>query len=78
MIDIDTYKKLHPESAMVLEMSYRFKSDIEPEAMESDEPPTGNRLLLFPSKIRGFNLRMKKWGMIPANNRNYSQTNVAG
>ena len=58
MIDIDTYKTLHPESDLVRLPPYR---DIDAEMMARDEPPGSESLLVFPALIKGFNLRTKKW-----------------
>ena len=59
MIDIQTYKTLHPDSTLA---HSQLTSDFPPEVMAQDRPPEGDYLLLFPSSIQGYNLRVKKWG----------------
>jgi hypothetical protein len=58
MVDIETYKKLHPGSKV---SRMRLPSSIDRKEMESDNPPSGNALLLFPPIIPGFNLLRKMW-----------------
>ncbi len=58
MVDLRTYRSLHPES------SYGRTPLLEefgPEAMAQDEPPDKQFELLLPLKIKGYNLRRKKW-----------------
>ena len=59
MIDIQTYKTLHPNLTLA---HSQLISDFPPEVMAQDRPPEGDSLLLFPSSIQGYNLRVKKWG----------------
>ncbi|MCJ1268457.1 hypothetical protein MMC22_008345 [Lobaria immixta] len=58
MIDINTYKTLHPESSLNRE-DISLKMDAV--AMANDDPPEGDSLLLFPPIFTGFNLRVKRW-----------------
>ena len=59
MIDIEIYKALHPESFLALA---NYRSDIDPETMAKEEFPTDNvAALVVPSRIPGYNLRMKRW-----------------
>ncbi|ERF73697.1 hypothetical protein EPUS_00951 [Endocarpon pusillum Z07020] len=58
MVDIETYKKLHPRSDV---NRYRLRADLDAKEMADPEPPGGNLILLFPSKIAGYNLHRKKW-----------------
>jgi hypothetical protein len=64
MVDIETYKKLHPHSKI---SQSRLRADISLKEMWNDEPPQGSSLLLFPPTIVGYNLLRKKWGgtMVP-------------
>ena len=58
MVDIETYKKLHPKSEI---SQMRLSSSVGRQEMENDEPPSGDALLLFPPVIPGFNLLRKMW-----------------
>ncbi|ATZ45671.1 hypothetical protein BCIN_01g04130 [Botrytis cinerea B05.10] len=58
MIDIKTYKKLHPASAGVKAPN---RDDLGPLVMASDVPPEGVFTLLLPNTIIGFNIQEKKW-----------------
>ncbi|QSZ28706.1 hypothetical protein DSL72_003206 [Monilinia vaccinii-corymbosi] len=58
MIDVQTYKKLHSNSAGT---DAPNRDDLGPLAMASDAPPEGVFTLLLPNKIIGFNIRQKKW-----------------
>jgi hypothetical protein len=58
MIDMATYRKLHSESVT----REPAQDDIGPEAMAQEDPPGDGQNLLFPSRIIGYNLRLKKWG----------------
>ncbi|KAI0490225.1 AAA family ATPase [Xylaria cf. heliscus] len=58
MVDMETYKKLHPKSAA---SKMELLSSLSDEEMKSDEPPSGDCLLLFPPQIVGFNLLRKSW-----------------
>lgn len=60
MIDIKTYKKLHPASAGAKAPN---RDDLGPLVMASDVPPEGVFTLLLPNTIIGFNIQEKKWGM---------------
>ena len=59
MIDIDTYKTLHSDSAL---SKMKLHADIDPETVGMDEPPEDESRLVFPPLITGYNLRQKKWG----------------
>ena len=58
MIDLKTHSRLHPEN---LYGKTELKDELGPEALSRDMPPDEQFELLFPLKIRGFNLRRKKW-----------------
>ncbi|KAH7026713.1 AAA family ATPase [Microdochium trichocladiopsis] len=58
MVDVTTYKKLHPKSDI---SKMRLRSDVSWKAMQSDNPPEGVGLLVFPNMIPGFNLVRKSW-----------------
>lgn len=45
MVDIETYKKLHPSSKV---STARLRADLDAREMASNEPPKGKSLLLFP------------------------------
>ncbi|KAM0544894.1 hypothetical protein ACHAO7_008553 [Fusarium culmorum] len=65
MIDFNTYKQLHSDSHK-FKMAYPsltnpYRKEMEPSVMESDEPPEGAELFVFPSTVVGYNLRQKKW-----------------
>ena len=61
MIDPATYRKLHPDS---VKKKGTLRDDLGLQAMAQDDPPKGNLLLVFPPAIVGYNLRIKKWGML--------------
>ncbi|CAH0032599.1 unnamed protein product [Clonostachys rhizophaga] len=56
MIDMETYKRLHPSQASDL------RDDLGKENMEQDEPPLGDQFYLcLPVHIIGFNMQNKEW-----------------
>ncbi|CAH0045470.1 unnamed protein product [Clonostachys solani] len=56
MIDMETYKRLHPSQASDL------RDDLGKENMEQDEPPLGDKFYLcLPVHIVGFNMQNKEW-----------------
>jgi SpoVK/Ycf46/Vps4 family AAA+-type ATPase len=59
MIDITTYRKMHPDAPI---FKRRLTNDLGTEAMEKSEPPGDNFLLLLPPNVYGFNILEKKWG----------------
>jgi hypothetical protein len=59
MVDIETYKKLHPNSAVA---ESNLPPNLSRKEMMSDDPPLDDALLLFPSIIPGYNLLRKTWG----------------
>lgn len=65
MIDFNTYKQLHSESNKLKTTdpspASTDRKEMEAKVMESDDPPQGPELFVFPSTIVGFNLRLKKW-----------------
>ena len=65
MIDITTYKKMHPEAAISNKL---LRNYLEPKVMDSEEPPDGDFLLLLPPNIFGFDMLEKKWGMLDSIN----------
>ena len=58
MVDYKTYRSLHPDNAS---LRNHLKDELGPEAMARDEPPDEQFELLLPLKIKGYNLRRKKW-----------------
>lgn len=61
MVDIETFKVLHPRSSL---SESHIRDDLGPEEMASNEPPPGDFLLLFPPTIPGYNMRKKTWGTV--------------
>lgn len=59
MVDIETYKKLHPKSTLA---RLNLQSNIGSKEMMSDVPPSGDAILVFPPIIPGYNLLRKTWG----------------
>jgi hypothetical protein len=57
MVDLETFKKLHPASAP----AGGRRDDLGAEKMASQDPPDRNFLMLLPPKVKGFNIREKKW-----------------
>ncbi|CAI7668633.1 unnamed protein product [Penicillium manginii] len=58
MIDMDAYRKLHPEMSS---LQYSGSKRLTEDEMAQDEPPDERFSFLFPEKIKGYNLRRKKW-----------------
>ncbi|KAI9781876.1 MAG: hypothetical protein M1839_005670 [Geoglossum umbratile] len=58
MIDISTYKKIHPDAHL---SSQALRDDLGPVKMCRNEPPSDEFLLLLPAKLFGFNMQEKKW-----------------
>ncbi len=64
MVDIATYRQLHPDSPKFKKTNPQQKRDrkeMDPQMMKLDEPPPSPDRLVFPSTIIGYNLRQKKW-----------------
>ena len=62
MVDFATYKFLHSKALSSTDIHGPTKDEISDEVMECDEPPKAPELLVFPNKIKGYNLRQKTWG----------------
>ncbi|KAI9869908.1 MAG: hypothetical protein M1830_004937 [Pleopsidium flavum] len=58
MIDTTTYRKMHPDAA---KSNPQLRDDLGPKALERDEPPDGDFVMLLPPNIFGFNMQEKKW-----------------
>ena len=58
MIDISTYKFVHPDTSS---STVAYRDDMGAEVMAREEPLDDNTLLLFPSEIKGYHMRLKKW-----------------
>lgn len=57
MIDMETYKRMHPTQAS------QYRDDLGNENMEQDEPPLGDKFYMcLPVHIIGFNMQNKEWG----------------
>lgn len=62
MVDLKTYQILHKSDAPQRRSRQDNLSHVLPrKAMENDHPPDVNFEFLLPPKIKGFNLRTKKW-----------------
>ncbi|KEZ40093.1 hypothetical protein SAPIO_CDS9107 [Scedosporium apiospermum] len=61
MIDFATYKSLHSKALSSTDIHGPTKDEISDKVMERDEPPKAPELLVFPNKIKGYNLRQKTW-----------------
>ncbi|KAK7714996.1 hypothetical protein SLS64_003692 [Diaporthe eres] len=62
VIDLKTYQILHKSDAPQRRNRQGNLNYVLPrKAMENDDPPDGNFEFLLPPKIKGFNLRTKKW-----------------
>jgi hypothetical protein len=59
MVDIQTYKELHPDKSE--RQSLTDSDELSYETMECDEPPPGPFVLLLPAQIMGFGFHDKKW-----------------
>jgi len=60
MIDLSTYRKMHPESADDTESTRIYQEGIE----RLEDPPTDPFLILLPATIRGFRFHDKKWSAL--------------
>jgi hypothetical protein len=60
MVDITTYKRMHPATDIA---KNRLKDGIGRQAMENDAPPDDKFVLLLPSFVYGFNMQEKEWSM---------------
>ncbi|CAG8954560.1 hypothetical protein HYFRA_00004477 [Hymenoscyphus fraxineus] len=58
MVDIGTYKEMHPHSTV---SKLKLSSSLDNGDMENDKPPLGEALLLFPPVIPGYSLLRKQW-----------------
>ena len=56
MIDLMTYRRLHTTSVSNVRID-----ELSPDTLARDDPPDEQFMLLFPLKIKGYNLRRKKW-----------------
>jgi hypothetical protein len=56
MVDIATYKKMHPGNSMNITLFEENK------IVSQNEPPKGHFLYLLPPIVFGFNMQEKKWG----------------
>ena len=59
MIDLKTYASLHKD--LNYSAGHSLKDELGSDAMSKDEPPDSRFELLLPFKIKGYNLRRKKW-----------------
>ena len=62
MIDFATYESLHSKTSRPTDRQVVTGGEISDQVMECDEPPKAPELLVFPNKIKGYNLRQKTWG----------------
>ena len=58
MIDLKSYRNLHPTNVHI---GKELKDELGPDALAQDEPPDEQFEFLLPLKIKGYNLRLKKW-----------------
>ena len=63
MIDLTTYYKMYPDKKPKLPL----RDELGPDAMDSEEPPDGDFVLLLPTNVRGFNLTEKNWKELDVN-----------
>lgn len=76
MVDFQIYKELHRDS-LRFQMLYKDDDDdddddedsddrverrMSSDEMESETPPSGPNIYVFPGTVPGYNLRSKKWG----------------
>lgn len=61
MVDFPTYRQLHPPEHPLVR---KKRTEIPPERLEADDPPSAPEIYLFPSRIVGYNFRRKKWGKV--------------
>lgn len=79
MIDIATYKQMHPNA-----LKSENRDELGKELMSHDEPPMGESfgdkfLLCLPSTIPGYNMQKKEWGILnfPAKTRHVLTHNLS-
>ena len=58
MVDLKTYRSLHPDNTM---FGTGLIDELGSEVMARDQPPDEQFELLLPLRIKGYNLRRKKW-----------------
>lgn len=67
MIDMMMYREIHSESGNgehrpgPSRSTFADVDELEPEKLKEDSPPGENFVYLFPAKLRGYNLKTKKW-----------------
>ncbi|KAJ5928290.1 ATPase AAA-type core [Penicillium verhagenii] len=59
MVDMITYRELHPEKDPTEEREY-----LSDESTEAEDPPDENFLLLLPATVHGFGFQDKKWRLL--------------
>ncbi len=57
MVDLKTYMQMHPREQP--EFRTRLHDELGKTAMDRKEPPSGNFLLLLPSKVYRFDMEQK-------------------
>jgi hypothetical protein len=60
MIDLSTYRKMHPESVEDNESTRVYQEGIE----SQEHPPAEPFLVLLPATVRGFRFHDKKWSSL--------------
>ena len=62
MIDLKTFRSLHPDNSdYILKSSKHPGDELTAEEMAQNDPPDERFQYLLPLKIKGYNLRRKKW-----------------
>lgn len=64
MVDSLMHKVLHPEAYTMRKRS-GYRDDGEGESLSEETGPSGDEIYLFPSRVKGFSFRSKKWRKFP-------------
>jgi hypothetical protein len=60
MVDFQMYKVLHPEAFGAIKKHSRDR-DGKGGLLSEDIGPAGDQVFLFPSRVKGYSFRSKKW-----------------
>ncbi|KAF2195113.1 P-loop containing nucleoside triphosphate hydrolase protein [Zopfia rhizophila CBS 207.26] len=61
MVDFQMYKLLHPEAFSAIKKQSRDSEGGKAGQISEETGPSGDEIYLFPSRVKGFSFRSKKW-----------------
>lgn len=61
MIDMRTYRKLHPRKEDESRGSWTTRTTLTEEEMDDDDPPSSDFFYLLPPNLFGFHMLEKRW-----------------